>query len=167
MGLAVVHFDRDVRQPDNAGQALLVEGRRLGAIRDDRHNQPAVSGTEAPQVQVGHAIVPTLEAFTDFGHQVLAGNRIEQHSAGRSDQTSGPLGDDERAHDGHDRVEPNPVEEARREQGDDRQDRRQGVGEHMQVGRADIGVATVRFVVAGSVMMVVVEQQPGAEEIDG
>ncbi len=137
---ASVDLDGDVRQALDPREPRLVGFGRLGMVGDHRHDQAGVTGSEQPEVKVAHPVAPDLEPVPDGSSQRLAGNHVQQHGAGRSDQAQGPRGDDDRPDDAHDRVEPDPAIVAPGEQGHDGQDGGEGVGQHVHVGGPDVRV---------------------------
>ena len=102
-----------------------------------------MAGTDLPQMQIRHAVPLRLQPVADDGFDVFVAADIEQHRAGIPDQAVGPAGDHQAADDSHRRIGPDPLREHRRNQRQDGQDRRRGIGKHMDIGRAKIVVAVM------------------------
>ncbi len=98
---------------------------------------------------------------------------VEQHRRRGTHQRPGPDGNDGGTDQPHRRIEPDPSKEAAAEQGGDGKHGSQGIGQDMDVGRAEIVVMSMStlamvVVVAMIVMMVVMvaAQKHGAQQID-
>ena len=73
-------------------------------------------------------IARSLDLLPHLGFEMRVA-RVEQHGGGIAQQVPCPYGDHGAAHDAHDGIEPDPAEIAAGQKGDDRQDRRQRVGQ--------------------------------------
>ena len=94
--------------------------------------------SNAPEVKIGDAGVALgFDMRADLGFQVRI-CRVEQHRGSVTHQGPGQNGNDDRAHDAHHRVEPDPTEETSRQKCGDREDGRQRVGEDVDKGGAKI-----------------------------
>lgn len=131
-------------------------------------------------MQIRDVLLATLQRCADLvGKPAAFRRRIDQYPARLADQAPRPAHDDQRADDAHQRVGPEPAIAAAEQQGDDSEDRGQCIGQHMQIGGAQIVVARRVFMMVVVVMIVmvmrmamvvmrmIVPQQPGADEIDG
>ena len=83
----------------NIRQALLVGGRWLGPVGDNRHHGGAVTGADLPEMKVGDAIAAGFQALSDRLLHRRVGGDVEQHRPGIPDQTVGPSRDDKAADD--------------------------------------------------------------------
>ena len=126
-----------------ASQAALVGGGRQRVVGYDRDHSRAMAGTDLPQMQVRHAVTLGLQPVADDGFDVLVGADIEQHRAGIPDQPVGPAGDHQAADDSDRRIGPDPLRGHRDHQRHNGQDRRRGVGQHVDIGRAKIVVVVM------------------------
>lgn len=102
--------------------------------------------TDAPDMEIRDAGVALgFDMLAHFRFQMVVG-RVEQHSRRVAHKGPGPDRDDDRTDDPHHRIEPDPAEVGAGQQRSDRQHRGQGVGEHMDEGRAQIVIAMARGV---------------------
>ena len=156
---AGVDFDRDAVQVRHPGDEILVELRRpRGRVLDGDMGGHA-PGAHVPDIEVPD---PDFAAVLDAAHDVLVQARVgavvEEDPGGLAQQAQGPAADDQGADDAHGRVQPGQAPESAAQQGEDGQDRGQGVGQ-------DVHVGGLQVVVVG-VGMVLVAQPPGAQEVD-
>ncbi len=108
-----------------------------------------MAGTDLPQMQVGDAVAPGLDPVADHGFEVFVDADVEQHGAGIADQPEGPAGDHETADDADHRIGPDPLRIHRDHQRRDGENRRRGVGKHMDIGGAKIVVVMAMAVIMG------------------
>jgi len=169
--LAVVNLERDVDEFLMHPQSLLVVFGRLGVGCRHPDDAGELARPDPPDVQVhDHRFATALDHVTNLLNDRLVHLTVEQHPARLPQQPPGPDGDDGGTDDAHDRVEPVPAERFPANQGDDSQDRSQGVGQDVQVGRAQVQVVvmvavTVRMSVTVSVVAAAAVQQPRAERL--
>src|SRR6266700_398885 len=182
-------LDRHMAETSQAPQAALVGRRRQRMVGNDGYHRRAMAGTDLPQMQVGDPVAPGLQPVADHGFEVLVDADIEQHGAGIADQPERPTGDDEAADDPDRRIGPDPVRIHRDHQRCDRENRRRGVGEYVDVGGAKVVVmvtmamgtvvrtakgtargtvmgTAMRMTVAMMIVIVAIAQQPRADEVD-
>src|SRR5918997_1682575 len=81
------------------------------------------------------------------------GDSVEEGSPDGPDQPPRPLGDHESAHHAHHGIEPAPAVDATGKQRHDGENGGQGVGENVQVGRADVHVAAMMIPMRMSMMV--------------
>jgi hypothetical protein len=114
-----------------------------------------LSRPDPPQVQVAHPVAPDLQQFPDGAGERRVGDGVEQDGAGVAGQAPGPAQDDAGADQPDHRVHEHLAEQPGREQADDGQDRGRGVGQDVDVGRAQVEVAgvVVRVVVVGVIVV--------------
>lgn len=130
-----------------------------------------MTGADPPKMQVGDAVVTELQALAQIIHELVIGDDIQKHRAGGLYETQRPCRNHASANDGHQRVHPDPTIEPPGQQGDDCQHGGQGIGEHMQIGAVQIVVTMMVIMMPRTVAMIVmvvmiVPQQPGADQID-
>ena len=89
-------------------------------------------------MEVADPVAVILERTADTVRQRTVGNDIEQDRSGIAHEPQRPAGNDERADQAHERVDPQPAIRTACEQAGDRQHRGQGISDDMQVGRAEI-----------------------------
>src|SRR5882724_9300623 len=174
-------LDRHMAETSQAVEAALVGRRRQRVVGDDGYHRRAMAGTDLPQMQVGNPVTPGLQPVTDHGFEVFVDADIEQHGAGIADQPERPTGDDEAADDPDRRIGPDPSRIHRDHQCGDRENRRRGVGKHVDVGGAKVVVmvtmargtamrtamgTTMRMTVAMMIVIVAIAQQPRADKVD-
>ena len=105
-----------------------------------------MSRPNAPQVKIGDPVRANLQAVPDLGCQPWIGHGVEQHRSRRSQQPVRPEPNDQRADNAHHRVHPIPTKEAPGEKRHYREDRSQGIGEHMRVGGTQVVVVVLMLV---------------------
>src|SRR5712691_3455480 len=170
-------LDRHMAETPQAAQAALVGRRWQRVVGNDGYHRRAMAGTDLPQMQVGDPVTPGLQPVADHGFEVLVDADIEQHGAGIADQPERPTGDDEAADDPDRWIGPDPLRIHRDHQRGDRENRRRGVGKHVDVGRAKVVVMVTmargtalrmitRMTVAMMIVIVAIAQQPRADEVD-
>lgn len=94
-----------------------------------------------PEVKVVNAGSALLQPIPNRLGQTRVGHPIQQHGAGVGNQAQRPARNHQRPDDTHQRVHPDPAVEPARKQADDGEDGSGRVGQDMQIGRAQIGVA--------------------------
>ncbi len=115
-----------------------------------------MAGAEPPDVEIGDPVARRFEPLPDQLGAGAARHRIEQHRGGRPDEAVGPDGDDDHAEQSGDRIEPVQVEIGGGAQRRDREHRGEGVGDHVNVGRAEIVVGVVRMIVVPGMVVIAV-----------
>ena len=133
---------------------------------------------DAPDMKIGNAgVARGLDQFADLVGDMIVGT-IQQHPCRVAHQRDRPTGDDDRTDNSHHRVQPYPTEIPAGQQGGDGEYRCQGIGEHVNIGSAQIIVlvaAAVMVVVMVAVAMamamtvimrVAACEQSGARQID-
>lgn len=121
-----------------------------------------------PNMQVGDLQIAGLaKQLPDFfGDRVIG--LIKQYGRSILHQQPRPACNHNSANDPHDRVEPYPAKVSAGQQRDDRHDRRDRIGEHMEVSRPQVvismrmGVMPMRM----AVIMTAAGQKKGADDID-
>ena len=113
-----------------------------------------MAGTDAPDMQVGDAIIAAFETRADRRRKFRIGRGVEQHGAGIADQAPRPVGDHQRAHQADRGIEPGPAIGPGRQQACDRQHRRQRVGHDVEERSAQIVVVVVVMIAVIMVMVV-------------
>ncbi|OSO27824.1 hypothetical protein BV325_02534 [Pseudomonas syringae pv. actinidiae] len=89
--------------------------------------------TNTPHVQVGNfGIASLLNQLANFICNMIVG-LIQQNSRSSAHQAPGPPCDHNCTHDTHGWIKPDPSEVAASKQGSDGKNRRQGIGNHMNV----------------------------------
>ena len=170
-GEADFHLHRHMRQIVDRCKLLAVIGRRLWRGRDNRHDGAVMARPKLPDMQIGDFAAFLLNDFTDLFGEVLAfRDVIEKRRARIANKAPGPARNHQGTDNANGRIEPEPPVKTAEKKGGNRQHRSQRVGQHMNIGGAQVLVVTA-FVVMGVVMSVVVMrvivfQQPGADEID-
>lgn len=81
-----LHLDGDVRELRPPGQPGLVVVGLLGLVRDQGRHDRQMTGTNAPEVQIGYAIITFLKRVANPLSQVAVRNRIQEHRARASHQ---------------------------------------------------------------------------------
>ena len=128
-------------------------------------------GADAPDVEVADGGAFGFGQRADLGRQRGFGG-VEQDGGGVLHQAPGPARDDDRPQYADRRVEPPPAEIAPGEQRRDRQHRCQRVGQHMDIGGAQIivGMAmlvpVIMIMPVSMIMAMVVAQQKRADDVD-
>src|SRR5579883_439420 len=102
--LRLLYLDRDMRQRAEPVEPPAVEVGAPRFSRDDRYDGAKMAGTEAPEMEIGEPVALGFDGAAQPFRQALIGVHVEQDRAGIADETIGPIGDDERADDTHDRV---------------------------------------------------------------
>ena len=106
-------------------------------------------------MKIGDAIAPLgLDRLAQPLGRPARGLRVEQHAARLAQQAHGPARDQSGADHPHHRVEPGRGEELGRQQGEDGQERRQGVGQDVQISGAQIVIVTMAMMDVVVVMAV-------------
>ena len=115
-----------------------------------------MAGAEPPYVEIGDPVAPRLEPLPDQLGAGAARHRIEQHCGRRPDEAVGPDGDDDHAEQPGDRIEPVQVEIGGGAQRRDRKHRGEGVGEHVNIGGAEIVVRVVRMIIVSGMVVIMI-----------
>ncbi len=107
---------------------------------DDVRRQDGQPGGDRPRVQVVHVedAVHPPHVLPDLTHVDPPGRGLEQHVEGVAQEVQGARQHQAADHDGGDGVGRRPAGAEDDERGDDDRDRSQRVGEHLQVGAADV-----------------------------
>ena len=155
-----VTLDGDVRQLMHGFQALPDRGQIDARIGRDGENGGVGVWADAPDVEVCDLRVAwAFNLLADFLNQVRIG-RVEQDARRIPHQAPRPAGDDDSADNAHGGIEEGPSGIFAGDERDDCQDRRQRVGEDVEVGGAEIvvgrGAVVMIMVVIMNVVMVVV-----------
>ena len=104
-------------------------------------------------MQVGDTRVSgRLDQLPNLGRHLLV-TGIQQHGGAGLHQAIGPTRDNDGADNAHQRVEPDPPQIPPGQQGDNRQHRSQGIGQHMHIGRTQVVVLRRGMVMAMGVSM--------------
>lgn len=154
----------------------------FGGVGHDADDGGELARGHLPDVEIANPrIAIALDRAANLLWQVGSlGRAIKEDAAGVAHQSIGPNGHDDTADDAHHGVEPGPPKELACGQGNNRRHRCEGVREDVNVGGAQVQVATPRCasvavlmsvpVGVGMTMIVVVMrltfQQPRAHEID-
>ena len=133
-------LDRDMAQPMQAAEPALVVRRRQRIVRDQRDHGGAMAGADLPEVQIGDRS-PRVSSRSRISLPFAVAAHVEQHAAGVADQAHGPARDHDRADDADDRIGPAPLQDHRGDQRRDGEHGGRGIGQHMDVGGAQIVVA--------------------------
>ena len=139
--VAAMDFDRDVLDAEIFGDQRLVVVGRLGIVGDDGKRGGMDARPDRPHVEIGEPVVALqfdglAHSFADLGPS----GAVEQHVAGIAHQAERPDQDHDRTHQTHDGVEPDLSPQGTRQQRDDGQHRRRGIGHHMDIGGAEVVV---------------------------
>ena len=158
------------------GTVSAAISRRLRAIASAWPRSSAPIPGKAPgvstKVKIGNPIGGiTFNRLSQFLQHLRVGGLVQQHARGVPDQSEGPLGNQYRADEAHGRIEPVRAEVLPREQCSDGQYGSQGIGQHMQVGAAQVVIVmmVVVFVVVFVVVVMFVRrghQYPRTHAID-
>jgi len=125
------------------------------------------------------AVAAVLQPRRNITRQDRVGRNVEQNCARRTDQGPRPTHDHHRCDQAHRRIHPEPAELAPQHQTDDHQHRNRGIGHDVHESGAQIVIAMNAVVMGMMVivsivgimsmpvmMLVVIAQQDGAEEIN-
>ena len=167
-------LDCDVTEAGETSEPRFVGAWRLRVTRDEHKHRRAVPRADAPHMQVGNAVVSGLQPLRDGRAEGGVGVHVEEDGTSKAHEAPRPIGNDERTDDPHQRVHPPPAEVPTGQQADDGEDGHHSVRQYMDVGGAQVeimamtvGAVMVRVIrVFVIVVVMVVTQQPRAEEID-
>jgi len=144
---AALNLNSDMTQARNPDKPRLVTGGRFRLVRNQRDDGGAMAGADAPNVEVGYAIIALrFEAMRDLADDPIPGPHVEQHGSRSADQVPRPVRYNQHTGDTHHRVQPDPTEQAPDRQADQHEHGNRCVGDHMDVGRAEIMVGMVMMV---------------------
>ena len=123
---------RSAAAPCSARAAAATASRHVSAAeyRFRPMHQTCRSTTRLPSTRS----TPPRTACADLRSRAA----IEQHGARRLEQAEGPARNEHGAYEAHERIHPAEPEILRGQQRDDREHRRQRVGEHVQIGRHEV-----------------------------
>jgi len=76
----------DVAQSLDAGEPGLIDGGRLGPIRNQRHHGSVMAGSDTPKVEVRNPITAFgFEAVSDLACNSILGFHVKQHDSRSAD----------------------------------------------------------------------------------
>ena len=109
---------------------------------------------DLPDVQIQHADIVAQRLGNRLRHP--GRRRIQQHIRRAVQQATAPPHNHHRPHQPHDRIQPAPAITLAQQERHNRQHRGQGIGQHMQISRAQIVVVVIVMMMAGMVVAMVV-----------
>ena len=115
-----------------------------------------MAGADLPEMQVRHTVAVGFETLANIFGNVCFGRGVQQHRAGIAQQPVSPAYDDNAADKAHRRIGPGPFREHRNQQCRDGQNGGCRIGQHMQIGGAQIVVAVMVVVVFAVVIVVMI-----------
>jgi len=78
-------------QVAQAAEPAFVGGGRQRVIRYQRYHGCLMAGSDLPQMQIGYAVALALQPVADDRFKISIRIDVQQHGAGRADQTDGQL----------------------------------------------------------------------------
>lgn len=144
-----MHLDRDMDE----------------SMGHDGDNRGEVTRPDAPDVEVGHAIVCIqLESRLNILAPRFRQLCVQKDPAGVAQEAVRPPCNHCRAHETHDRIHPGPAEELARGQRCDGQDRGERVSQHVEIRASEVVIVVLA---AQCLVVVILTQEERTDEVDG
>jgi hypothetical protein len=89
---AGLNLDSDVTQPRNPDKPRFVAGGRFRLVRNQRNDGGAMAGADAPNVEIGYAILaPGFETMLDLHGDPIKSVLMSSRRAPEADQVPRPV----------------------------------------------------------------------------
>lgn len=133
-----------MREFPQVPEEVLVVGWRPGNGRDEGNDGGTVARPDPPHVQIREMSSRIgFEAPADLLGERSVVVHVEKDAPRVPQKTEGPAGDDHGANDPHERVHPQPTQEAAGGEGNNGEEGGKGISDHMQVGASQVVIPVV------------------------
>ena len=153
---AALDFDCDVTELRQQCQLSFVRFRMLWIVRYKRDHGRVMARPDPPKMQVRDRIAVHFKLIANPFHQSLIGHSVDENCSRLAQKAISPAQNHACADKAHDWVHERPARQLCCDESGDRQHRSQGVGQDMNIGRAEIEVAVVVMIVMMVVMAIMV-----------